>query len=94
MKRMARRSSHLLTVVIYIVATGLSFCFEVDELFFFLTLPWSWLMAIFAWTIFHVVSDGTEVIRVLQLVGAGVNVTIYLFSVFVFGTFRASRTRS
>lgn len=91
---MARRSLHLLFVVTYIVATSLSFYFEVYDLFFYLTLPWSWLMAIFAWTIFHVVIDGIWFIRVIQLVGAGVNVAIYLFSVFVIGSFRVSRTRS
>ncbi len=77
---------HLVVCVIYISGVFIAFQIGNEELFFVLTLPWSMIVTIFSWTIFHTFSDGTAVIDRLCLAGAVVNVMIYLAfcSLFIF----------
>lgn len=83
---------HLVVCVIYLSGVFIAFQIGNEELFFVLTLPWSLIVTLFSWTIFHTFSDGTAVIDRLCLAGAIANIMIYLAfcSLFMFARNRTA----
>jgi hypothetical protein len=64
--------------VAYIFLVVISYLSGIDFLFGLLTLPWSWLMIIFSFLIIHVADDGLEAMKNGQLIGAGINVLVFM----------------
>lgn len=70
--------THIVVACCYLLCVLLTFQNEMHQLFFFLTLPWSFLTTVFGWLLIHTLSGGMEAIYKIEIAGALVNAVIYL----------------
>ena len=69
---------HILIAGLYVAIVFLSYFLAFKQLFFFLTLPWSYFITLLGWLLIHVLSEGMESIERMQIAGAFLNAILYL----------------